>query len=539
MLYLYMARQGLDQPLNGATTDYTRFNREAVLKGKSALWYSYLRSYVGEKSFLRGMHRWAESETASPEGLIASMRYYHNKELNWLLEDIYTTTKKLDYKLKKTENCSAVYTATIKNKGRVISPISVTGFKDGKPVLTEWKDGFAKKKTVQIHLEDYTSVRIDEANALPEVNQKNNERRSSGIFRGMKPLKMQFYTSFENPDRTQIFWVPSVKYNAYDKLLLGAQFTNTNLFRKPVEWRLSPEFSTGTAQLTGLGSLKFNFTPYQGPFHLISFGLYGRYYHYAPDLAYTRFSPTLTLNLRKPYARSEWLHSIRVRGINVDRETPDPETGGDIHIEGPLDYRLLDFRWRSEKGSILRPAVFNGDVQVGEDFLKFSFEYLKRWRLSKNHLLTFRLFTGVTSATDAYFQFGVSGTTDYLFDYYFIGRSDETGIWSQQMFQTDGGFRSQTNNFGTGILALNMNIPIHRFVGVFGDFALAENSVSDASGWGYGLYLEFIPDFFEVYFPIQSNNVVFVSEPDYYKQIRFVLNLELDAIINRMRRGWY
>ncbi len=545
MLYLYMVRQGLDQPLSDPASEFPRFNREAVINGKSSLWYSYMRSYVGEKNFLRGMRRWAEIGDGTPESLIAALRYYHNRDLSWLLNDVYTTAKKLDYKLVKTENCTSVYTATVKNKGSISTPYSITGYKDGKPVLTEWFDGHEGKKTVQIHLEDYDEVRLDAAEAMPEYRQKNNAVRTSGIFKNMKPLKLQFYTSFENPDRTQIFWLPSVKYNAYDQLLLGASFYNTNLFRKPFEYRIAPDYSTGTGKLTGLGSFRFNFTPDAGPFHLISFGLYGRYYHYAPDLAYTRLSPTLTLNFRKPYPRSEWIQSLRLRAVGVDRETPVSEPGAeDPPIEGPANYQIVDLRYRAEKGSLLTPFILNFDAQFAEDFVKFSVDIKQRWRFSKHHILTARFFSGILGETknnsvDPFFQFGVSGTRDYLFDYYFIGRSDQDGIWSQQLFVTDGGFKGQTNRFTNGLTAVNLNVPFFRFIGAFGDVAFLYKSNGRDIYYDYGLYLEFIPDFIEIYFPFQINDNFVLDQPEYYRQIRFVLNLELDAIVNRVRRGWY
>jgi hypothetical protein len=85
-------------------------------------------------------------------------------------------------------------------------------------------------------------------------------------------------------------------------------------------------------------------------------------------------------------------------------------------------------------------------------------------------------------------------------------------------------------------LSLSVNAPLFRYIGIFGDAALYSNQ---NFAWDYGFYLEFIPDFVEVYFPIQSNFVTQISQPNYYKQIRFVLNLELDAILNRVRRGYY
>ncbi len=541
MLYLYMVRQGLDQPLSDAAPNYSRFNREAVIRGKSALWFSYLRSYVGEKNWLRGMRRWAQTSDGSPESLIAAMQYYHNQDVGWFLGDLYATSKKVDYALKKTDRCTSVYTATIKNKGNLDVPFSTTGYQGQKTVLTEWHEGFTGKKTIQIHYEDYSEVKIDAANAMPETRQRNNTARTKGIFKTLPPPALQFYTSFENPKTSQLFWLPSVKYNAYDQLLIGAQFTNANLFKKSFEWKLAPDFSTGTGTITGMGSLRFNLTPYNGPFHLISFGLYGKYYHYAPELGYMRLSPTVNFHFRKAEPRSEWINTLRMRAILVNRESSTATDAVQLPIvEGPLNYRILDLRYHVEKGALLNPFIGFADVQVADDFVKLSLEVKQRWRVSKNHLFTVRAFAGTilhNNTPDPYFQFGLSGTRDYLFDYYFIGRSDQSGVWSQQMFFSDGGFRTQTNTFTTSLLAANLNLPLYRFIGLFGDVGYSFNNTSPF--WDYGVYLEFIPDFIEIHFPIAGSQKVFVQQNDYIKNVRFVLNLELDAIVNRIRRGWY
>lgn len=543
MLFLYMSRQGLDQPLSDATNNYSRANREAVIKGKSSMVFSYMRNYTGERNFKRSMKYWLQNASGEngPSDLVDALRYYHNKDMYWFLGDIYSTNKKLDYKLKKTENCSSVYTATVKNKGALNIPFPISGYKNGEPLLTEWIDGFAKKKTIQIHLEEYEKVKIDAQESLPEYTQKNNTVRTSGIFKNMQPLKLQFYTSFENPNKTQIFWLPSVKFNAYDKVLIGAQFYNTNLFRKPFEYKISPEYSTGTGSLTGSGSFRFNWIPNSSTFHLISFGVYAKYYHYAENLAYTRFSPTLTFNFKKSSPRSEWIRTLRLRTVAVDREEPFLAEDG-APVSGPSNYQVVDFQYKAEKGSLLNPIIALADVQFAQDFAKISGEFKQRWRFSKYHILTARFFAGLMfsfeETPDPYFQYGLSGTRDYMFDYYFIGRSDQSGIWSQQFFITDGGFKSATGVFDDkGMMALNVNVPFFRFVGAFGDVAMY--SQADAVAWDYGLYLEFIPDFFEIYFPFQNNFGTIIDQPNYATKIRFVLNLELDAILNRVRRGFY
>ena len=545
MLFLYMARQGLDQPLADDVNIYSRANREAVIKGKSSLIYAYARSYVGDKNFKRAMHRWLEnpSTTGEPEDWIGHLNYYHNQDTDWLLGDLYSTSKPLDYSLKRTENCTYVYTATVKNKGKLNVPYAITGLKDTNQVLTQWFDGHEGKKTVQIHLEDYSTVKLDVEEAMPEIRQKNNTVKTSGLFRHSKPLRLQFYTSFDNPDRTQIFWLPSVKYNAYDQFLLGAQFYNSNLFKKPFEYRISPEFSTGTGTLTGTASFKFNWIPTATPFHLISFGIYGRYYHYDKNLAYFRLSPTLTFHFRKSHPRSLWINTLRLRTVSVDKEIPSNPDDITMQHSNP-NYQIFDVRFKAEKGSKLTPFIGMFDMQFAEEFSKISIDAKQRWRFSKYHLLTARFFAGImhlnkgVNEIDELYQFGLSGTQDYLFDYYFLGRSDVSGIWSQQMFVTDGGFKSQTDVFDRGMIAANLNLPFFRFFGAFGDvgYAFGDNNTLY---WDYGIYLEFIPDFVEVYFPIQSSELNIISEPEYQQQIRFVLNLDFDAIVNRVRRGLY
>jgi len=379
MLYLYMNRQGLDQPLSDPSSAFPRANREAVIKGKSALFFSYVRNYTSERNFKRSMHYWLQQapEESNPEDFLEAIRYYHNQNVDWVLGDLYGTNKKLDYKLKRTENCSSVYTATVKNKGDLLVPFPITGYKEGKPLLTEWFVGHPKKKTVQIHLEDYSEVKIDGQESMPEYTQKNNTVRTSGVFKQFQPLKLQFYTSFENPNKTQLFWLPSLKYNAYDQFLIGAQFYNTNLFRKPFEYKFSPEYSTGTGQLTGAASTRFNWTPHSSLFHLISFGVYAKYYHYAADLAYFRLSPTLTFNFKKSSPRSEWIRTLRLRTVSVDREEPQP--GSDIIPTGePANYQVLDLQYKAEKGSLLNPFIGIADVQFNTDFVKLSGEVKQR-----------------------------------------------------------------------------------------------------------------------------------------------------------------
>lgn len=545
MTYLYMVRQGLDQPLSDTAGAFVRANYEAIVKGKGSMAFAYLRSYVGEKNYLRSMRRWLADTTAqgTPEVFIGHLQYYHNRDVSWFMQDFYSTTKKFDYAMVKAKACKSVATATVKNKGKIMAPYSITGVKNGSGLLTEWFMPHEGKKTVQIHFEDYKEIKLDAQGAMPEYSQKNNVVRTSGLFKQMQPLKLQFYNSFENPQRTQIFWLPSVKFNAYDRVLLGVQFYNQSLFLKPFEYRISPDFSTGTGKLTGLAQFRYNYTPSQGPFHLIQAGLYGRYFHYAPDLAYTRISPALTFHFRKKYPRQEVLRSLRIRAVAVNREEPDPDSDVELNIKGPPRYQVLDIRFLEERTSVLHPTISIVDVRLAEQFVKLSLDLKQRLQLSRNHLLTVRVFAGAfanrVNNLDDFFLFGLSGTQDYIFDLPLIGRSDVSGIWSQQFFVTDGGFKSQSSAFFTDIQSINVNLPIYRFTGFYWGMAHSFGASPGYINYEYGLYLELIPDFFEIYFPIQNNFNSFINQSNYLSNVRFVLNVDLNAIVTRARRGFY
>lgn len=543
-LYHFMARQGLDQPMGDSIFAYPKLNYQAILQGKTALSFDYLRLYVGEKNFKRSMQRFLSeyNQSATPENLIKSFQYFDRNDLSWFLGDLNTSRKKYNYKLKKTEKCSYVYTATVKNRGGVNTPYSITGIKDNKPVLTEWYDGHEKKKTIQIHLEDYDRIELNHTGRFPEFYQKDNSLKTTGILKRAKPLRLQFYTSFENPKKSQLFWLPNLKYNAYDQFLIGFQLYNTTLVHKPFEYRISPDYSTGTGKVVGSASLKYNWTPEKSAFHLIDAALYGRYYHYDQGLAYTRFSPTINFNFRKKSPRSNILQKIRLRSVLLDRETP-PELDDTQNTLDYSSYQIGNLRYIREDVHVLRPNLLKVDLQYAEAFSKIQVDFVQRYRLSKNHTLGLRLFAGTFlhnkyNQQQTYYSFGASGTLDYLFDYYLLGRSDETGIWSQQFFVSDGGFKSETGLFSSNtMLSLNAQIPLWRFLKIFGDIGYL--SEKNQPIWDYGLAIIIVPDFVEIYFPIQSSETFFLDHPAYETQIRYVLNLDFSEIINRLRRGYY
>lgn len=545
-LFLFLQRQGLDQALATPVDSLSRLNYEAISQAKAYLILSHLRAYTGERTFKRSMAQMVQKadSLSTYENFQFGLNYFCNKDLEWFFGPALQSADLYDYQLRDYEYCPTVSTATVYNSGDLALPYALTGFKDGKPIITQWYEGHDKEKTVQLFHDEYDKVVLNAHLIHAEYRQKNNTYYDRLILPRMEPIRFQLYNSFEAAEASQVFYVPSVYYNAYDKLLLGVNLSNRSLLvQKPFEYTLVPEYSTGTGKLAGTASFAYNWvSPKSSFFRQIRLGVYSRYNHYDEDLAFWRLSPSLNLQIRKPYPRSPYIQGIRLRGVILNREvSPDIQ---DLSTLQTASYSVFNANYRLEYTSLLRPTIFRFHLEAAEQFTKLFADYDQRWMLPNKKWLILRAFAGgflknelaSNGSKDNFYSLGISGTPDYLFDYYFIGRSDQDGVWSRQFFTTDGGFKSETNAFADEFLvSTNLSIPFYGPFGVFGDLALSE----EAFYWDYGVRLAILTDFLELYLPMQNQDRNFYSEANYLSNIRFVLDLKLGNIINRARRGFY
>lgn len=548
LLFLFLARQGLDQPMGTPADSLSRLNYEASAQGKTYLALSHLKEYTGERAFNRALRKFYLENRGKKSGTTAlkkSIAFYFYGDLDWFFNDLVEEAYKSDYAILATDHCPTVTTATISNKGSSLMPFSLSGIKDDQVVITEWFAGHTGTKTVQMYHADFDKVIVNYHQSVPEFTQKNNSIRTHGLFKKAEPLRLQFFTSFENPRKTQLYWMPTANYNAYDQLLLGISLYNSNTFvDKPFEYVIGPEYSTGTGQITGYGSMLFNFTPQGGPFHRISTGLFGRYYHYDEDLAYLRLSPSISFYFRRNYGESTVLQKLRFRGVTVERELPNFFEGLRNEISN-ASYTVLTADYTYEDINVLNPITLRAGFQYGNQFSSFTAEADLRWMLPNKKWLIWRHFGGVflnnefskQGINNNYYSLGLSGTQDYLFDYSFIGRSDESGIWSRQFFVTDGGFKSETNVFADDyLLTSGLSVPIWWAFGVFGDIGLVDGN---GPYWDYGVRIAPFTDFLEFYLPFANQDISFFNQPAYFENVRFVLNADFGKILERIRRGYY
>jgi hypothetical protein len=162
-----------------------------------------------------------------------------------------------------------------------------------------------------------------------------------------------------------------------------------------------------------------------------------------------------------------------------------------------------------------------------------------------NRQFDFRFYAGAflnnQTATD-YFSFALDRPTDYLFQYEYLGRSETSGFFSQQIIINEGGFKSKLEvPFANQWLStFNTSIGLWRWFEVYNDIGFVKNRNQRVYfAHENGIRLNFIQDILEVYFPLHSNLGWEISQEKYSSKIRFVLVINPKRIFNFVKRGFF
>ena len=545
LLYYYLARQGLDQPIASSTADFTALNYQSVLQAKTSIALQHLQSFLKPSDFYSGLDAIYHAESNVPSDSIWIRAFTNRKPTGWFFDYYMYSNQSMDYRISKIQKCNSIYAVTVKNHGSAPLPFPISGIKDGDEHITIWYPGHIGKRSLGFHHDNYDYIVIDNNNITPDINPRNNRRIERNVLYSKKPIRFQLYTGVEDPKYEQIFVAPSGGFNAYDGVHAGLAFFNNTIIPKKYEYRFEPNISSGIAnfedpfadeglwRVTGRASFVYNHRPESGVFHRVTTGFFGSTYHYDDNLRFFRYSPFVRFWWKKSHPRNPHIHRSRIRLLALERQKA---------VDLGASYQLLQFTHDYENTNILRPCSLRAQTEISGNFVKLQAEFDQRWMLQNKKWMSIRAFTGLFAFNNLpqdfdFFNFGLSGTQDYAFDYYLFGRSETSGLWSQQLIVSDGGFKTQTNVFASSwMTSLNTFVPIVGPLGVFGDVGWADSFKS--TYWGYGLRLALLTDFLEIYFPIQNQNQ-FLWENAYPREIRFIANLDLNTIIQRVRRGLY
>lgn len=547
LAYQFSTRKNLDQPIEEHSAIYTPGNYGSIVYGKSALSFHYLMAYLGEDVMDQCMKKYFETwkfKHPQPKDFKKIIQEESGKPLDWFFNDMLTTTKRLDYKIVSQKKTTSQFNVQIKNVGEINGPFSLSAIKNDSIVTTKWYDGFQGSQTVELPIGEYDYFKIDATSMIPEVRRKNNTIKTKGLLKKTEPLSLQLIGSVENPEKTQLFWSPTIGWNNYDKTMLGVAFYNSVIPQKRLEYVISPMYSFVTNQPVGSAMLNYNMVPRKSNLLTqITVGVSGQSYHTFNQsnllTSFEKVSPYVDFHFKKREARNTHSTKLRLREITINEKySSSCDDGSCVQGKGNTVRNYYQILYQHYNQTTLNPYNAVVKLEGAKDFAKLSWEgnfqldYKK-----KNKSFNIRLFAGSFLFNDTnhprfnWRMDGTSGYYDYLYDHVFLGRNESGNLLGQQFVATQGGFKIPTpvGQSHKWITAVNVkaDIPIPIPVGLYADFGYNE---AQSFNYNFGIHIPLAKDVFEIYFPISYSEdvktAIDANALTYSDLIRFTLHLE-------------
>ncbi len=542
-LYLLMTRKNLDQPIGDAKNTLIKFNEQIAGKYKAGLNLRYLNAYlennIVDKSIVEYIELNKKSKTSRSDFKYI-LKQNSNKNIDWFFDTVVETRALIDYKfgtIKKQKDSIAI---TIKNRTHTNVPIPLYGFNNENIVFKKWLTNIKTDTTIVIAKKNIEKLVLNYKIEVPESNLNNNRHSLKGFVFNHRPLKFSFLKDIESPKYNQIFYMPSIEYNLYDGVKLGVKFDNKSIINKPFQFSISPEYSTNTQKIVGSVDGYLNHNIRTGKLYNIRYGLLASSSHYAPDAMYTKLIPSILFQLRDSNFRYNKKEFISLSQYYVKREKSDFIQ--DINTD---NYSVFNLKYYNIQSEITKYYSFHTDIQIANSFGKISAEVQYRKLFENNRRINLRFYCGkfmYRNTNSDFFSFGIDRPTDYLFNYNLLGRSESTGIYSQQYVQKEGGFKSKfdTRFVNQWISTINGSFNIWNWVEIYGDAGLYKNEfIKPKFIYDSGIRLNLVPDYFELYFPIQSSNGYELKKENYDQKIRFVITLSPKTLLSLFTRKWF
>ena len=540
-IYQYTARQFIDQALTTRSDSLSNFNRKITGKYKAGLGLRYLADYIGDsiisasfqEFYFKNSLKYAKSDDFKK--IVSSKT---TKDISWFFEDYLKTTKKIDYTIKKAIIKDDSVYVTIKNKRNMTAPVALYGLKNKQVKFKKWLTNIDSTKTIAIPKNGFNRVSLNFENSYPEFNSMDNWKKVGKNILN-KPIQFKFFKDINDPYYNQLYIQPNIKYNFYDGALLGLRIHNRPLLSRNFRFSITPQYGTKSNALNGTFNTRYTQYFENSTINRIYYSLSGSNLHYAEDLSYNTFNQSITVQFRRKNLRDVGGSFLSARLLNINRELAPNDTQADSD-----KYRVFKLKYYYNKPDIIKGLKYSFGTEIASNYSKATGEIRFRKLTAKNTQLDFRFYAGsfIKNNTDSdFFSFGLDRANDYLFELNYIGRSESSGLLSQQFIMAEGGFKSVldqrfANQF---LVSFNSSIGIWRWLEIYNDVAFLKNKGSNVFfAYESGIRFNFIHNILEFYLPLYSNNGWEVNKNSYNKSIRFVLVANPRAIFNFFKRGF-
>ena len=529
----YVLRNNIQQSSFTTKNKLIKLNERVAIPSQVAHGFRYAYEYHGKEKINNAI-RSQIGIVQSKQELLESLENQLN--IPWLFEDYLGKRNSIDLKFKAVRrNSDSISVQIIQNYKNPI-PYTLAQIKGNRIIQSLQVTSPKKKEDIKLKRYDADYLVINPKLKIPEFNHQNNYRKLNGAT--LKPFKYTFIKDIEDPKKSQVFYNPIIDFNAYDGVTLGTKLSNKAFQRKPFSYEINPNYSTRLNELVGSFVTSYRLYDEDSSLYLYQLGFSGSSFHYDENLRYKSFTPSFTVVKRPDDFRSNKREVFSFSLTSVNREF------GTTPILTP-NYTIGNIGYTYSNKEAIRLLKVATNLEISDNFGKFNVDAEFRHLFHDGRTLSLRFFGGKflwdnTQGTD-YFDYSLNRTTDYLFRYNYLGRSDDDGIYSQQFILSEGGFKSrfESPKANDYILATNLGFSIWKWVEVYADFGITKNKNSRArSFYDSGIRINLVPDYFEFYFPIQNSEKYVLNDPNYLSNMRFVLTVDITNLKRLFTRRW-
>jgi len=525
----YVQRLNLHQSDDQSSEYLTRINHDIASPYHSGVGLIYIENLIGEKDFKNLIEK--INTIYSREELNNLFLSYNNKDLSWFIEDYIGNRQSLDLRLRKI-NANEI---KVEEKNNISIPYSIGYLKNDTLIQNIDFDEYTKIKIPNFEF-DY--IIINPKVSLPELKKSNNWMYNKSNL-NLKPLKLKFIGDLENPRFKTLYLRPEVTYNLYDGISPGFNLLNKGLKNKLFNYELFTQYASKEETLVGSLNLRYQLNSELKDNFSTIFNLSYTSNHYKENLRYQVFSPSVRINFRdNKNLRSKVKKSLSLSLYSVNKDT-------NIQNNNLLDkYSIYNLGYYYSDIGIIKYMKSSVNTEFSDNFGKINLVFDFRRLLKSNRQLQARIYLGKFFWNNDQFDnfnYNLGRSGGYLFLNNYLGRSESTGLLSQQFIMAGGGFKSffkdpTTNNF---MLASNLNIGIWKWIEGYLDMGMLKDTNEDSRYfYGTGLRLNLLPDFFELYFPISSSNGFELNDYRYKNKIRFIVSYNLESLGKLFSRRW-
>lgn len=542
LLYLNMARNNIQQPLTISKDSLLKFNMNIANGYYGGSGFKYLNDYLGDNILSESFKEFYIQNRLKPVKASDFETFLSEKTdlpINWFFEDFANTRKTIDFKIKKVQKHGDSLIVSIKNNRKSKLPVSLYGLNDNNVVYKTWTKPIDSISTITIPSKDIKKLVLNHKGEIPEYNRRNNYKTVDGLLN--KPIQFRLFQDVEDPSFTQFFFMPIFEYNLYDGVSAGIRLYNKTVLPKPVHFSFEPQYGFRSKKLVGGASVSYIQYLDEDKLYKMRYGFSGNYYSYDRGLFYKKFTPYITFSFRNDDLRDNEKQFINLRNINVykDKDPNDPD-------QEP-NYSVYNIQYVYSNPNLINYFRSVVDYEISSKFSKLSANLEYRKLFLSNRQLNLRFFAGVflfndTRENEDFFSFALDRPSDYLFDYNYYGRSEDSGLFSQQLVIAEGGFKSQLEPAfaNSWMVTANASTNIWKWIYAYGDVGLVHNSNSGTTAvFDSGIRLSLVADYFELYFPLYSSLGFEPNLPHYDEKVRFIVTLSPQTLLGLFTRKWY